>query len=249
MKLITTIYSGRDLELNVTIQPRSQRDTEGRRVEVENMLQTRQSKVGNTYLIFAPTLYLSLRNRDWNGGARQEATILAHQVYRFNALLTQVYNNAMGKGVYREDNGLFLDQKATAAAARRMSLYHSSLTLFPDIMAGPDNTQLKAIGFQVDKQKIGAMSLLDTMAMIDVLDHLDLTTYTLAAGLLEEMGNLQTLGEVILNRLDGIEGLLRQLGQPPTQSEAPQRNSTKDSVFSWESRDANYGMRREVMPS
>lgn len=240
MKLITTIYSSYELEVIMTAQPRASRDIEGNRIENTSMLKRHTSKVGNVSLIFNPSVFLTIRPKRWTGDITPDATILAHQIYRFNNLLIQVWNNALGKDVFREDNGLFLDQKATAAAARRMSLYRYALTMFPDIIGGPDNTQQKAVAFQVDKTKLGSMSLVEVAGLTDAIDHLDLTTYSLAAGLLEEIQDLHTADQIIIDKLTRIENLLS-AGSSSIQPK-PQRNSSAAGIFDWKPASSEYSL-------
>lgn len=240
MKLITSIYSSYELDFTINIQPRQQKDTDGKRVDSDSMFKPYTSKVGNVSLIFSPSLYLSIRPRKWNGTNRPEATVAANQFYRFTSMITQVYNNTLGKGVFREDDGLFLDQKAAAQAARRMSLFRYALTVFPDIMAGPDGAQQKAIGFQLDKIKLGSMGLNEATGLVDVLDHMDLTTYTLVAGLLEDVDDLHTANSIIIDKLTRIEALLS--SGSTNVSEKPKRESSASDMFNWQPASNPYGL-------
>lgn len=230
MKFITTLYHSREVEFRLTIQPKNRKDANGNWSENETMLQHYVSKSRSESLIFNPSVYISITSMS---NVRVSATVPMHLAYRFTSLLTQVYNNSMSKDVYREDNGLFLDQKGAIAAARRMSLYRYSLTVFPEIMPGADNSQVKGIAFQVDKERIGAIPLNEISTLIDILDHMDMATYTLVVGLLEEIQGLQLTNDIILQKLTTIEGILS--GAQPTQTRNnPQpRQSSAAGIFDW----------------
>ena len=246
MKFITTLYQTKDLEFRLTLSPRARRDSDGKPVANDDdaMLVHYVSKVGSESLIFNPSVYITVRSR-YSKDRNEEAVIPMNQFYRFVTMLTQVYNSLQSKGVYREDGGLFLDQKGARAAARRMSLFRASLTLFPDIISGPDNTQIKGVGFQVDKTKIGSISHMDTISLIDILDHMDLATYTIVVGLLEEMEGLNTGQQIIIDKLNHIEELLERFSPDDVQKHGTSnhsyqpyqtpRESSSAGLFNWSS--------------
>lgn len=244
MKFITTLYDGRDLEFRLMVSPRTRKDADGNYVDMDRMMIHHVSKIGNQSLIFNPRVVITVRPKYWSDGIAPEATIPMHLFYRFVGVLTQVYNNCMDKGVYREDGGLFLDQKGAAAAARRMSLFRYSLTIYPDIMADRDNVQVRAMGFQLDRTKLGSVSMIEVPALIDVLDHMDLATYTVLIGMLEEIDELHTSNGIIINKLTQIEELLRS-GLPPSPPPKPEIKEPEQVTmagFSWVDGELSYGV-------
>ena len=126
MRLLTTIYASRELDFSMVIQPKPRRDANGAWIDQESMFTPYQSKIGNMSLIFNPSI--SLRIRSNQRDIRSDGcTIPANLIYLFSASLNQVYNNALAKGTYKEDEGLFLDPKVMATAARRLSLFKGAV--------------------------------------------------------------------------------------------------------------------------
>ena len=232
MRLVTTLYSSKELDFIIGIQPKARKDSDGNWTSDDSMLVPYQSKVGNMSLIFNPTVSLRIKPNSWDVKV-DPASIPSNLIYRFNASLTQVYNNALAKGTYRDDEGLFLDPKVMATTARRLSLFKGSLTIFPDIMTGADNTPLRSITFQIDKQRLGSLPLPEVSALIDLIDHLDLATYLLVAGIMEEIDDLKKSNQIVLGYLDRIEQLLKS-GQQ-YQKPAPERSNHGVNAFSWQS--------------
>lgn len=248
MKLISTIFTGYELDIRLIVQPHSQKDKEGNTTVDETLVKQYRSRIGNVSLIFNPTVYMSIRSRgrgQWDGNGDRilpDISISANLLSRFTTMLSQVYNNALKDKTYQEDGGLFIDQKVAASEARRMSLFRYAVTLFPDITNGPDNSQQRAVGFQVDKTKIGTLSLPEAASLIGILESLDITTYMLVAGLLDEVQSVHMANDIIIGQLDRIEKLIRSMSnpQPGIITQQPKRNSSIDGIFDWKSGPNEY---------
>lgn len=251
MKLIQTIFSGYELEATMTVMPKAGKDPDGKRIEPPTFIREHRSKIGNVSLVYNPQVFLTIRPRKPTmaqvDGLIQEASVGINQIYRFISMLTQVYNNSLEKGIYHEDKELYVDQKAAANAARRMSLYRYSITLFPDVITeGDDAEPQRAMGFQVDKMKIGVMSLVDVKSLIDVLDHLDLANYTMIAGMIDEFHQIQKTNDIIIDKLDRIERILGYARPRRNDEPLKWRSTTSKSDLPWYD-DDEIGKKKEVV--
>lgn len=193
-----------------------------------------RSKIGNESLIFNPSISVTMRGYNQNTRGEINAWIPVNVFYRFTASLSYVYQQLSSDKLYymSEDKTMFVDQKIASTKARKVSLFRNSLTMIPCIFVTRSGTAMKGIDFQVDGSSIGAMAHTEILNVLDQFEHFDIMTFSLLAGVVDEMESMNGKLELILGKLDGIESLIQTMNDLSNQ--ASKRNS---SMLSWKSAD------------
>ncbi|MCM1232592.1 MAG: hypothetical protein NC489_20905 [Ruminococcus flavefaciens] len=226
MKLISTVYSGDQLEATLTIQSKNTR-TRDDKSDVSGPLITRyRSKVGNESLIFNPTVALVIRGRDRKQST--DAWIPWSLIYRFTASLSHVYHSLQTEKLYNAADGtLYVDRNIALSVSRRLSLFRNSITLTPGVIMDRTGKPMKAIDFIVDEVNIGTMGHNEVLTLIDLIDHLDIANYSLTAGIIDELETMNTKFDQMKLQMDRIERLLQT--QPK-----PTQEPRSSPMFNWQ---------------
>ena len=127
---------------------------------------------------------------------------------------------------------MYVDRNVALSVSRRMSLFRNSITLTPGVTVDRTGKPIKGIDFVVDEVVIGTMSHTEVLGVIDLIDHIDLSTYTLIAGVIDELESSNRKLDHMQAQMDRIEKLLQ-----------PQKNTRHDerpSTFDWKPNE--YGM-------
>lgn len=233
MKLISTIYSGDQVEVNLTVQSKNTRTRDDKEGQAGQLITRYRSKIGNESLIFNPTVALIIRGRDKNQST--DAWVPLSLIYRFTASLSHVYQKLQTeKKLYNATDGaLYVDRNISLSVSRRLSLYRNSITLTPGVTTDRTGKPMKAIDLIVDEVLIGTMGHNEVLGLIDLIDHIDISTYALIAGVIDEMETTNSKLDRVLQQLDRIE---KSIQANPIK---PVRESSM-SVFDW--KPSEYGM-------
>lgn len=187
----------------MNVQPRTTRNqgasSDGPLVAVH------RSKVGNMTLLFSPTVALVVRSRK---GSEESAWIPLHLIPRFTGNVAAVYRSLTDGRTFHTDEGtkeLFLDKKRATKVAIKMSLFKNGLLIGPTIV-NSYGKNVAGIAFSVDGKTIGAMSHVDAMSLVDVLDRMDLATYSTVAGMVDKLAEVDSKTESILRMVHEIHG-------------------------------------------
>ncbi len=158
------------------------------------------SKVGNESLIFNPTVALTIQSRGTAGSS--DVYIPLSLFYRFTSNLSAVYEALSDAKLYHTEGPvLYVDKKRAITFARKLPLFRNTLTLVPDVFIDRANVYAKGIVFLVDAKPIGVIHHQEALGMIEQLDRLDITCYSLMAAVVEEL-------DTTINRLDGLTELM-----------------------------------------
>jgi len=223
MKFIAKMFQSKELELNLTIKPHSQRDKSGKVREDSTLVVQHLSKTGSSYLIFDPSIYFELRSRSFEG--RNSATITQPLFRRFTAMVRNSYQSLAADKLYHEDGkDLFLDANRAQALARKMSLYRNSLTVQPCLVNYYGNVE-RGVSFTLDGDSIGTIAHMDLLQMIDTLEHFEPSTFSMLAAMIDEMESMNC-------RLDTIEDLLRQINTKLDGATSPSKKEDRAPVLS-----------------
>lgn len=235
MKLISTLYTGTEIEATLTIQSRTTRAKDD---SSDGPLIVRyKSKIGNQSLIFSPTVALVLRGRGQN---RLDAWIPVNLFYRFTSTLSHAYHSLLTDKLYYSDKGtLYLDRKIADSQARKISLFRNSLTLSPDIAYDRTGKQMKGVLFSVDGAAMGIMGHNDVLGMVEMLDHFDINTYSLLAGVVDELESMSNKVDTILMTVSRIEKLLTKLDQGDKIPLSTFGLPDKQTTMQWENAQTN----------
>lgn len=235
MKLISTLYTGTEIEATLTIQSRTTRAKDDN--SDGPMIVRYKSKIGNQSLIFSPTVALVLRGRGQN---RSDAWIPVNLFYRFTSTLSHAYHSLSTDKLYYSDKGtLYLDRKIADAQTRKISLFRNSLTLSPDIAYDRTGKQMKGVLFSVDGTAMGVMGHNDVLGMVEMLDHFDINTYSLLAGVVDELESMSSKVDTILMTVSHVEKLLTKLDQGGAISLSAFGLPDKQTTMQWENAQTN----------
>ena len=112
-------------------------------------------------------------------------------------------------------------------------MYRNSITLTPGVTTDRTGKPMKAIDLIVDEVLIGTMGHNEVLGLIDLIDHIDISTYALIAGVIDEMETTNSKLDRVLQQLDRIEKLIQ------ANPIKPVRESSM-SMFDW--KPSEYGM-------
>lgn len=235
MKLISTLYTGTEIEATLTIQSRTTRAKDDS--SDDPLIVRYKSKIGNQSLIFSPTVALVLRGRGQN---RLDAWIPVNLFYRFTSTLSHAYHSLSTDKLYYSDKGtLYFDRKIADSQTRKISLFRNSLTLSPDIAYDRTGKQMKGVLFSVDGAAMGIMGHNDVLGMVEMLDHFDINTYSLLAGVVDELESMSNKVDTILMTVSRIEKLLTKLDQGDKIPLSTFGLPDKQTTMQWENAQTN----------
>ena len=232
MKLISTVYPADELEVLLTVQSRTVRSTKDTSSGSDLLITRYRSKIGNESLIFNPSIGLILRSR--NNRNVSDALISINLIYRFTASLSTVYQKLQSEKLYHsEGNTLYVDQKLALHYSRKISLFRNSLTICPAVSTDRTGKLIKGVIFTIEGNPIGTMNHSEVLGLLDILDHLDISTYALMAGVVDEMENMGRQMNMVMEKLTNIEKLLIAMNN----GTAMNQSQTSNPGLKWENID------------
>jgi len=209
MKLITTIFPADEIEVVLTIQSRVSRNAKDQ-PNNEPLITRYRSKIGNESLIFNPSVALILKSRVIRETIT-DALIPLNLIYRFTASVSAVYQKLQSEKLFLADgSSLYVDQKQALQHSRKISLFRNSLTITPGVASDRTGKLIKGITFNIEGNPIGTMHHGEVLGLLDVMDHLDISSFTLLAGVVDEIASMNLKMDTVLTKLDNIENLLKQ---------------------------------------
>lgn len=182
-------------------------------------------------MIFNPSVALQIRGRA--GG--DTAFIPLNLFYRFTGCLSAVYESLSDSKLYHSDgNALYVDKKRATECARKLPLFRNMLTIIPDVYVDRTNTFSKGIVFLTDGRPLGIANHQDVLSMVELLDHLDVTGYTLMAGIVDELeaanDNLKAMSEMLQKIYTIVQNSDTKL---PIMTAAQEPISSPTDSFTW----------------
>lgn len=90
---------------------------------------------------------------------------------------------------------------------------------------------MKAILFTADGEAIGVMSHIETMSLIEHLDHFDVNTYSLLAGVVDELETLNNKMDSLIMSNQRIEKLLTARAESVQKQSGLSWRSVSDRLF------------------
>ena len=236
MKLITTIFPANEIEVVLTVQSRVSRNKD--QPNNEPLITRYRSKIGNESLIFNPSVALILKSRAIRETAI-DALIPLNLIYRFTASVSAVYQKLQSEKLFLVDgSSLYVDQKQALQHSRKMSLFRNSLTIIPGVASDRMGKLIKGITFSTEGNPIGTMHHGEVLGLLDVMDHLDISSFTLLAGVVDEMASMNIKMDTVLTKLNNIENLLKQLNSTGDNNNKPAASIVTPQIpiggFNWQ---------------
>ena len=208
MRLYASIFSGKELDFRIKVSTKKPKVPNGQQPtpEEENrpLLQRHTSKNGFRSLIYNPTVGLQITNRI-KPMEHPAPTVPAHLIYQFVGQMQAVFRMLSKDHWYTvdEENGdITVIKKEAALAERRVSLFNTVIRIRPDFIFIRDVGFEPGLNIILDNTLIGSMVYYEASALIDTISHLDLSTYSLLAGLAEKVDTMDQKLDYIISKLD-----------------------------------------------
>lgn len=202
MKLIAPFFETKRIKFSLQISPKIGYGLDKSAVITEKnkpMIKPYVSKAGLESLIFSPTVGLMIQAVDYtNSGARVVVPI--HLVYQFGGILSNVYGSLIDKDWYYigEDRVLCPIANEVQKRSKKISLFKTMMVMSPTIITDQQSVSEPGIQLKADGLDLGCLVHYETRALIDTINHMDITTYTLLAGLTEKVDSMDRKLDTIL---------------------------------------------------
>lgn len=202
MKLIAPFFETRRIKFSLQISPKIGYGLDKSAVVAEKnkpMIKSYISKAGLESLIFNPTVGLMIQAIDYtNNGARVVVPI--HLVYQFGGILSNVYGSLIDKNWYYvgEDHIMCPIVNEVQKRSKKISLFKTMMVMSPTIIIDQQSSNEPGIQLKADGLDLGCLAHYEARALIDAINHMDITTYTLLAGLTEKVDSMDRKLDTIL---------------------------------------------------
>lgn len=246
MKFISKLYRGYYVDIDFIVSPRT---SDPQANKPTDLITRYESKIGNVSLIFDPTVYIRLTT---GAGVykmtneKNTANITFNLCYRFAAGLRNIYDQLSDNKLFHMDGGmLYVDHNRANEIGRRISLYNDVLVMLPAAIPGKENKFIKGVSLFINDRLIGHLTHSDILSVIEIIEHFDMTTYTLLTALVDKMEQMDSKLDYTNQQIDEINRKLNMLleanraAQPiatvPLGDKNPMNHVGLTSGFNWES--------------
>lgn len=212
MKLIAPFFQTSRMDFSLQISTKINKNTPKEIITAEKnkpMIKTYISKSGYESLIFNPTVALVIKRNGtpYTNDAQVVAPI--HLVYQLGGIIGRVYKSLMDTDwYYKDDDQIHLVSAEVAKRSRRISLFKSMLTLGPTLINDMYVTNEIGIYFMKEGIDLGCLTHYEANALIDTINHMDITTYSLLAGLTEKVDQMDKKIDLLLQHFKIQGGVL-----------------------------------------
>lgn len=201
MRLYLPVFSGRQLEFKLMYSPhRTKAEVEKGEPKADKPLLIRnQSKVGNQYLTFNPTVGLTIQSR-----LNKEANVIVpgHLIYQMAGIIHRVYQTLSEDDdwtIHDPDSG----ERITVAEevrkrSRKMSLFKTTMIVEPTLVPVMDEGLSVGVNLIFDRTLYGNMIHYEAKSLIDTINHMDMTTLGLLSGLTDRVDSMDQKLDAIL---------------------------------------------------
>ena len=201
MKLYLPVFSGRQLEFTLMYSPRRTKaeiEKEGPNTD-KPLLMRNQSKVGNQYLTFNPTVGLTIQSRQ-NKEAR--VVVPGHLIYQMAGIMYRVYQTLSEDNDWtiRDPDGgeRIVVAEEVRKRSRKMSLFKTTIIVEPTLVPVMDEGLSVGVNLIFDRILYGNMIHYEVKSLIDTINHMDMTTLGLLSGLTDRVDTMDQKLDAIL---------------------------------------------------
>lgn len=201
--LYTTIMKAHYVTIKIRIANRSKDKN-------ESLIRTYQSKVGKRSLIFDPTVSLTIEPAysDYTQSQQLRVIMPIHMIYQFGGVLSAIYQNLNHDDWYIKDsdgNVITITEKIKEYS-KKIALPYGMVVLSPTIVKYEDRSNQYGITINIPGGTIGTMSYLEIAALINTIDHMDISTYTMMAGVSDQVAHVEQKIDMVLSMLNQRSG-------------------------------------------
>lgn len=238
MKILSTVFTGSDLEWKIKVSPRKNLINKNEYVPTFNVW-TPDDGSGFTALIYNPVISLSpTPTRKSPNDKRNCPLIPMDKIYLFVNMLEQVYKDlSTPKMFVRSPEGqLIADKNLTNKARRKIKLYSQDLVVIPSVVYGY-NEETYGIHLYHGGEFTGTMTHKDLRMFCEIMMHLDIQVYSLLLNMVEQNIELNNKMDKLTCDVSDIKNLLnvfiksQQMGQPRQNEEV--KSPSVDAGFGW----------------
>lgn len=208
MKIIATFHKTAECEWKIRVLPRKNQD--GR---YDEELYDVWSPTGKeSMLVFNPTISIVIKGR--HGDNQVSAMVPIHMVYALEHCLSTVYERLQVKGMYRsEGSSLYIDGNIAGRNATKLSLYRASLVMIPAVVTDRfTGKMLRGVRLSYDGDVIGDLHHAELREICEVLNHLDINSYSMILALAEKLVRMDRKLDTILDGQAMILSILKNQG-------------------------------------
>lgn len=208
MKIIATVFSGYEAEWRIRIAPRKRKNFE--RSELITFWNPSDSSDSESMLIYNPTISINVKNRY---DSQLSAIIPVNMAYALEDALNVMYENLQTKGLYTKDgNILYIDPKVADKCAVKIPCFTGSIILYPAKIQTKSGEEIRAARVVSDGKVIADMRHEELRELCELINHLDIQTFSLIASLLEKIDNMDKKLDRIMEAQATILDLLHRQG-------------------------------------
>ena len=211
MKSYVRLAGCRRIQVKVRTSPRKNSGPE--------LVQHYTSKTGNISLIYDPLIAINIiaQNPD---GKEEMVNIPIDLAHVLSEKLARTYKFAKDKDnklyILDENKRLTIDnERAKTECSTRMTVYTTYLKLYPGLDHDSDLQDNRAIIFEIN-DVVAPMPLSIAKALIQNLDNLDVYSYSVLLGIMDQVGELDVTSKKMDKKLDEILRLIQGKGTGET---------------------------------
>ena len=227
MNLYATLFETSVLSVQLNVNPRDK--------NAGSLLQHYKSKKGFESLIFNPIVSVVFSNR-YDKDAR--IIIPYNMIYLVANTISKVYSQItdIEKLYIRDDHGqLIIDRALAAKNAKKISAYSASMIISTTVYDNSKGGDY-GISLSVGKTVISVLHHAEARSLIEKLEHLDLTSYTMLCAIADKVSMIEKKVDDIYTILVTTQERVDKNRQ--TVSEIAEKSNA--TPFVWERKDSDY---------
>lgn len=195
MRIYATLYRRGNIMVQMSISPRyrnkfNQMTKQYERVEDSNseIFHEHTSKQGDTSIIYDPTIGITFSGIEFGG---ETFMIHANDIYRVATILHGILQGLTNDSrLFRTDaDHTFLDKTVAKEYTKRLMNWQKEVFFSPAIVSTSNGDQ-RGIRISTKRAIITTITQLEVVDLINMIEHLDITTCEIMASLLDTMNQM-----------------------------------------------------------
>lgn len=209
MKLIAEIFRTPRIIFGLKISPKvsvNKSNMQGYTTVDAPLLKEYTSKSNTKSLIFNPIAALTVKPGDPRASYDHEVLIPLTLIYQFSSVIYDVAEHAAklnGWTTLDPDTGRRIISQ-NDMHIRKFSIFNAMLYIEPTLIGFQDQEQNPGILLRVNDSRgtIGTMYTYEASALVDMIGHMDVTSYSLLAAMAEQNTRIENKVDMILDKLN-----------------------------------------------
>lgn len=244
MNLYITMMQARRLKINIRIRPRSKPFMRGQEdPEQARLYKKWESKMTQQIsLIYNPVVAMVFEpvtsgSSAYNGELRKNLTSIMpiHMCYQFAGILSR-----MGRHIVEDDWFTMVDNQPqlirdkVESISRKISLpRENTILITPTLIYDQEEAKTyRGVQIQNHAGTIGYLTHQEMLSLIDTINHLDISSYTLLAAVADQIDGIDTKTDLMNKKLDQVLDLIKNGGSYGREKDKP--HVSTDGIDRWE---------------